>query len=204
MYRTKNDQISNFSWRKWNARSEKYIIRSSTQSYKLAMSNVYRVTFVDRVRHSFAESFVCILKAQSRSHSKEWRFNLSFPWVSMLFLNIWRVSVVPYNVTTHLPAIQNQHWQSREAQIEPPLFEWAFRIPAIILVWISLWPCIRAWFTNLWLTVLIFHITRYPLIFRENTFNIPCQLSVWKAGGGFWFQQGRTGLKTITKGKAID
>jgi hypothetical protein len=27
--------------------------------------------------------------------------------VSMLFLNSWRVSVVPYYVTTHSPAIQN-------------------------------------------------------------------------------------------------
>jgi hypothetical protein len=27
-----------------------------------------------------------------------------------------------------------------------------------------------------WITVFIFHITRSPLIFRENRFNIPCQL----------------------------
>jgi predicted nuclease with RNAse H fold len=33
------------------------------------------------------------------------------------------VSLVPYYVTTHPPAIQKQHWHSREAQIEPPLFE---------------------------------------------------------------------------------
>jgi hypothetical protein len=40
----------------------------------------------------------------------EWRFNLSFPWVSMLFLNSWWVRAVPYYVTTHSPAIQKQHW----------------------------------------------------------------------------------------------
>jgi hypothetical protein len=54
------------------------------------------------------------------SHSKSaWRFNLSFPWVSVLFLNSWRVSVV----TTLPPSIQKQHWHPREAQIEPPLFD---------------------------------------------------------------------------------
>jgi hypothetical protein len=67
----------------------------------------------------------------------EWRFNLSFSWVSVLFLNSWRVSVVPHYVTTHPPAIQKQHWHLREAQIEPPLVEceceWAFRIQAIVL-----------------------------------------------------------------------
>ena len=35
-----------------------------------------------------------------------------------LFLNSWRVSIVPYYVTTHPPAIQKQHWHSRDAQIE--------------------------------------------------------------------------------------
>ena len=35
---------------------------------------------------------------------------------------------------TNPPAIQKQHWHSREAQIEPPLFEceWAFRIQVIV------------------------------------------------------------------------
>ena len=37
----------------------------------------------------------------------EWKFNLSFSRVSLLFLNSWRVSVVPYYVTTHPPAVQN-------------------------------------------------------------------------------------------------
>jgi hypothetical protein len=46
----------------------------------------------------------------------EWRFNLSFSRVSMLFLNSWRVSVVPYYVATQHPAIQNQHRHSRKAQ----------------------------------------------------------------------------------------
>jgi hypothetical protein len=76
------------------------------------------------------------LYSKSSLTLKEWRFNLSFPWVSVLFLNSWRVSPVPYYVTTHPPAIQKQHWYSREAQIEPPLFEceheWAFRIQAYI------------------------------------------------------------------------
>ena len=66
----------------------------------------------------------------------EWKFNLSFSRVSLLFFNSWRASVVPYYVTTHPPAIQKQHWHSREAQIEPPLIEckceWLFRIRALV------------------------------------------------------------------------
>jgi hypothetical protein len=63
----------------------------------------------------------------------EWKLNLSFSRVSLLFLNSLSVSVVPYYVTNHPPAIQKQHWHSREAQIEPPLIEceWAFRIQAL-------------------------------------------------------------------------
>ena len=68
----------------------------------------------------------------------EWRFNWSFSRVSFLFLNSWRVSAVSYYVITHLPAIQKQHWHSREAPIEPPLIEceceWAFRIRAEELI----------------------------------------------------------------------
>jgi hypothetical protein len=64
----------------------------------------------------------------------EWRFSLSFSCVSKLFLNSCSVSVVPYYVTAHPPAIQKQNWHSKEAQIEPPLIEceceWAFRIQA--------------------------------------------------------------------------
>ena len=45
----------------------------------------------------------CILKAHSRSHSNcggsIWASPDSWPWVSVLFLNSWRVSVVPYYVT---------------------------------------------------------------------------------------------------------
>jgi hypothetical protein len=66
----------------------------------------------------------------------EWRFNLSFSWVSMLFLNSWRVIMSSHRVRydTSPPAIQKQHWHSREAQIEPPLIEceWAFRIQALV------------------------------------------------------------------------
>jgi hypothetical protein len=62
----------------------------------------------------------------------EWRFNLNFSWVSMLFLNSWRVSSHIVRYDTNPPAIQEQHWHSREAHIEPPLIEceWAFRIRA--------------------------------------------------------------------------
>ena len=82
------------------------------------------------------------LYSKSSLTLKEWRFNLSFPWVSVLFLNSWRVSVVPYDVTNHSSAIQKQHWHSREAQIEPPRFEcdceWAFRIQAYMTTLINL------------------------------------------------------------------
>jgi hypothetical protein len=39
----------------------------------------------------------------------EWKFNLSFSRVSLLFLNSRRASVIPYYVITHPPAIQKQH-----------------------------------------------------------------------------------------------
>jgi hypothetical protein len=65
----------------------------------------------------------------------EWRFNMSFSWVSMLFLNSWRVSSHIVRYDTKPPAVQKQQWHSREAQIEPPLIEcqceWAFRIRAL-------------------------------------------------------------------------
>jgi hypothetical protein len=90
------------------------------------------------LRLAFSGFYACILWPHSCSHScKEWRFNLNFPWVSMLFLNSWMVSVIPCYVTTHPPAIPKQYWRSREAQIEPPLFEcereWAFRIQALVI-----------------------------------------------------------------------
>jgi hypothetical protein len=65
----------------------------------------------------------------------EWGFNLNFSWVSMLFLNSWRVSRHIVRYDSNPPAIQKQHWHSREAQIEPPHIEcqceWAFRIRAL-------------------------------------------------------------------------
>jgi hypothetical protein len=79
-----------------------------------------------------------ILRLYSKSSLtlKEWRFNLSFPWVSILFVNSWRVSSHIVRYGTNPPAIQKQHWHSREALIEPPLIEcereWAFRIQAIM------------------------------------------------------------------------
>ena len=48
---------------------------------------------------------LCSYSKSSLTH-KEWRFNLSFLWVSVLFLNSWRISVVPYYVTIHPPVIQ--------------------------------------------------------------------------------------------------
>jgi hypothetical protein len=64
----------------------------------------------------------------------EWRFNLSFPWVSMLFFNRWRVSNHIVRYGTNPPAIQKQKWHLKKAPIEPPLIEceceWAFRIRA--------------------------------------------------------------------------
>jgi hypothetical protein len=72
------------------------------------------------------------LYSKSSLTLKEWRFNLSFPWVSMLFSTSWRVSSHMVRYDTNPPAIQNQHWHSREVQIEPSLCEceceWAFRI----------------------------------------------------------------------------
>jgi hypothetical protein len=95
-------------------------------------------TVVANLMHDYRyDIYARILKAHSHSIGA-WRFNLSFFWVRMLFLNSWRVSVVPYYVTTHPPAIKKQHSHSKEAQIEPPLIEceceWAFRIRAIVLV----------------------------------------------------------------------
>jgi hypothetical protein len=64
---------------------------------------------------SFAD-LIEFLRPYSKSSLtlNEWRFNLSFSWVSMLFLKSWRVSVVPYYVNAHPPAIQKQHWLTQE------------------------------------------------------------------------------------------
>jgi hypothetical protein len=79
------------------------------------------------------KTIACILKAHN-----EWRFNLmSFSWVSMLFLNSWRVSshIVRYDMTSGLQLFKNSN-DTREklAQIELPLIEcereWAFRMQA--------------------------------------------------------------------------
>jgi hypothetical protein len=79
----------------------------------------------------WSETSACILKAHSHSMSG------SSIWDSLdCHCCFWMASDEPYHVTTHPPAIQKQHWQSREAQIEPPLIEyeyeceWAFRIRA--------------------------------------------------------------------------
>ena len=43
--------------------------------------------------------------------------------MSLLFLNSWRVSSHIVRYDTGPLAIQKQQWDSREAQIEPPLIE---------------------------------------------------------------------------------
>jgi hypothetical protein len=109
-----------------------YMQRSHGASLSLCLSLHMLIIYLI----AFCMSNACILKAHSHSMSA-WKFNLSFPWVSLLFLNSWRVNrVVPYYVTTYHRAIQIQHWHPREAQIEPSLFEceWAFRIQAYIRV----------------------------------------------------------------------
>jgi hypothetical protein len=81
----------------------------------------------------------------------KWRFNLSFSWVSMLFLNSCRVSSYIVRYDTNPPAIQKQDWHWREAQIETPLIECAFRIRALIslLFYVSwknnsyVWSCLQ-------------------------------------------------------------
>jgi hypothetical protein len=94
----------------------------------------YFCVYIKVARYSFQNSGVQHFRPYSKSSLtlNEWRFNVSFSRVSLLFLNSWRVSVVPYYVTTHPLDSQKQHSHSREAQIEPPLIEfeckWAFRI----------------------------------------------------------------------------
>jgi hypothetical protein len=58
---------------------------------------------------------------------KEWRFNPSFLECQCCFWITGGWYIVRYDTI----AIQKQHWHSREAQIEPPLCEWAFRIQAL-------------------------------------------------------------------------
>jgi hypothetical protein len=63
-----------------------------------------------RTRYMVIQSY-CDLRPYSKSSLtlNEWKFNLSFSRVSLLFLNSWMTSVIPYYVTTHPPAIQKQH-----------------------------------------------------------------------------------------------
>jgi hypothetical protein len=92
--------------------------------------------------HWYMTACHCFLRLYSKTSLtlKEWRFNLSFPWLSMLFLNSWRVRSHIVRYDTNPPAIQKHHWHSREAQIERPLFEyeWAFRVQALVFnIWVS-------------------------------------------------------------------
>jgi hypothetical protein len=50
--------------------------------------------------------YACILKAHSKSGGS---IRASLAGVSVLFLNSWRVSVLPYYGTTHPPAIQKRY-----------------------------------------------------------------------------------------------
>jgi hypothetical protein len=88
----------------------------------------------------------------------EWRFNLSFSSVSMLFLNSWRVSSHIVRYDTNPPAIQKQHWHSREARIEPPLIEceWAFRI--------------RAFMAGFSVTSAMYLVSYWKKLWRRNSF----------------------------------
>jgi hypothetical protein len=92
----------------------------------------------------------------------------------MLFLNSWRASATLYSATTHPPAIQKQHWQSREAQIELPLIEceWAFRIRRLIK---------GAWQSSYDSCLITEHSYSYPmerlvwgLSHGPHSVNIPC------------------------------
>ena len=72
--------------------------------------------YLFKSQNSFLKCQNSVFKCQnSRPYSKssltlnEWKFNLSFSRVSLLFLNSWRASAIPYYVTTHPPAIQKQH-----------------------------------------------------------------------------------------------
>ena len=49
-------------------------------------------------------SILLRLYSKSTLTLKEWRLNLSFPWVSMLFLNSWRVSLVPLKLCDYSPS----------------------------------------------------------------------------------------------------
>jgi hypothetical protein len=98
------------------------------------MYNVRLHSSVHALMHGIDE----IIRPYSKSSLtlNEWRLNPSFSRVSMLFWNSWRVSSHIVRYDTSPPAIQKQHWHSREAQIQPPLIEceWAFRIRALISV----------------------------------------------------------------------
>ena len=102
-------------------------------------------------------SFSCILKAHSHWHSKSggsiwaspvfWKLTHTdtqrvevqseLLYMSVLFLNTvaggLRSHTVGYDTNT-LKLFKKLHWHSREAQIEPPPFEfeWAFRIQAFV------------------------------------------------------------------------
>jgi hypothetical protein len=69
-------------------------------------------SFDNTVEHKITSAKIAILHPYPKSSLtlNEWKFNLSFSQVSLLFLNSWRInSVVPYYATTHPPAIQKQH-----------------------------------------------------------------------------------------------
>jgi hypothetical protein len=64
---------------------------------------------------SFQPSYSILIDYRPYSKSSltltlnEWRFNLSFSWVLMLFSNSWRVSSHRVRYETSPPAIQKQH-----------------------------------------------------------------------------------------------
>ena len=159
----------------------------------VCVKNIFNVEF---------EQFACE-KVFSRPYSKSsltlnvWKFNLSFSRVSLLFLNSWRASVIPYSVTTHPPAIRKQQWHWREAQIEPPLIEcecececeWAFGIRASVVEY-----CGKISFneyTYLYRLTLI--VSKYPCWYRQ------CLLMLWQ-----WVLTSRISVHQILMHEVIE
>jgi hypothetical protein len=153
-------------WTNYDLTWSKQVTQQSNKANKM-------LSYIRRSTLNICE-YLSLVRSHLRPYSKswltltlnEWRFNQSFSWLSVLFLNTWRVSVLPYSVTTHSPAIQKQHWQSRKAQIEtrPIECEWAFRIQAL------------GYATQIWATrtvELVKNVERVQRRVTKYIFNVP-------------------------------
>jgi hypothetical protein len=91
----------------------------------------------------------CWLYSKSSLTLKEWRFNRSFPWVSVLFFNSWAVSshMVRYSTTLTIQLFKNSiDTHAREAQIEPPLFECeCFKNTGVSQRWWMTYTVVNCW-----------------------------------------------------------